>query len=304
MTDRDVTTTIEETLCTGCGRCVDICPKDTITLKQEKAVVTGPECLHCGHCLAVCPTEAVQVASLDPSLSAFKTFRADESWLPFGSGDIQGLVNVMQSRRSCRSFQEKPVPRDLLEDLVKIGVAAPSGSNCQLWTFTILPDRAAVERLAKGVGDFFRRLNRTAEKTWLRKGLRLMGKPELEQYFRDHHQTVKEALQRWEEEGRDLLFHGAPAAIVVGSKKQASCPGEDALLATQNILLAAHVLGLGTCLIGFAVSAMRRDRSILRRIGVHDDENAYAVIALGYPREAYARLTGRKQAVVRWEPAA
>jgi nitroreductase/Pyruvate/2-oxoacid:ferredoxin oxidoreductase delta subunit len=301
MTDKGVTTTIDEGLCTGCGLCVDVCPKGTITMKEEKAAVTGPECLHCGHCLAVCPTEAVQVPSLDPSLSAFKTFQPRDRWLPFGEGDIRELVNVMQSRRSCRSFQETPVPRDLLEDLVKIGITAPSGSNCQQWTFTMLPDRAAVERLAQGVGDFFSKLNRTAEKAWLRKGLELLGKPELEQYFRNHYLTVKEALERWEIEGRDLLFHGAPAAIVVGSKKEASCPAEDALLATQNMLLSAHLLGLGTCLIGFAVRAMGRDRSILTRIGMPDDETAYAVIALGYPTETYQRLTGRKQALVRWK---
>ncbi len=301
MTDRDVTTTIDETLCTGCGLCVDACPKDTLSMKEEKAVVTGPDCIHCGHCLAVCPTEAVQVPSLDPSLSAFNTFQPKDGWLPFGEGDIRDLVNVMQSRRSCRHFQETPVPGDLLEDLVKIGITAPSGSNCQQWTFTILPDRAAVERLAQGVGDFFNRLNRTAEKTWLRKGLKLLGKPELARYFRDHYATVKEGLERWEKEGRDLLFHGAPAVIVVGSRKEASCPAEDALLATQNMLLAAHVLGLGTCLIGFAVRAMGRDRGILRRIGMPDDETAYAVIALGYPKERYHRLTGRKQALLRWE---
>jgi nitroreductase/NAD-dependent dihydropyrimidine dehydrogenase PreA subunit len=300
--DKTVTTTIDEALCTGCGLCVEVCPKDTITMKGKKAVVTGLESLNCGHCLAVCPTGAVQVGALDPALSAFKTFEPEETWLPFGKGDIQDLVNLMQSRRSCRNFHERPVPRDVLEDLVKIGITAPSGSNCQQWTFTILPNRQAVEQLARWVGDFFANLNRTAEKTWLRKAMTLMGKPELEQYFQNYYQTVKDRFARWEKEGKDPLFHGAPAAMVVGSKKEASCPAEDALLATQNILLAAHVLGLGTCLIGFAVQAMTRDRSILRQIGMPNDETAYAVIALGYPKETYQRLTGRKQALVRYFP--
>lgn len=299
--DRTVTTTIDEALCTGCGLCVDVCPSDTITMKGGKAAVTGTESLNCGHCAAVCPAGAVKVAGLDPSISTFKRFEARESWLPHGKGDIRDLVNVMQSRRSCRNFHtDRTVPRDLLEELVKIGISAPSGSNCQLWTFTILPDRAAVEDLARLVARFFERLNRAAEKGWLRKAMKLFGKPELETYYRDYYTSVKEGLQQWEREGTDILFHGAPSAIVVGCRRGASCPAEDALLATQNILLAAHVLGLGTCLIGFAIEAMRRDRSILRRIGVADDEKAYSVIALGYPNEKYRRVAGRKKPLLRW----
>jgi nitroreductase/NAD-dependent dihydropyrimidine dehydrogenase PreA subunit len=297
--DKSVTTTIDEGLCTGCGLCVDVCPMDTITMKGKRAALTGAESLHCGHCAAVCPAGAVQVAGIEPP--HFKTFEARESWLPHGKGDVRDLVHILQSRRSCRNFQtEKPVPRDLLEDLVKIGITAPSGTNCQLWTFTLLPDRPAVEELAKLVGAFFQKLNRMAEKTWLRKTMKLFGKPELETYYREYHDSVKEGLEQWEKEGVDILFHGAPAALVIGCRKGASCPAEDALLAAQNILLAAHVLGLGTCLIGFAIEAMRRDRSILRRIGFPDDERAYAVIALGYPNEKYRRIAGRKQPLVRW----
>jgi nitroreductase/NAD-dependent dihydropyrimidine dehydrogenase PreA subunit len=297
-----VTTTIDEELCNGCGLCVTVCPSDTITMKGKKAAVTGNESLNCGHCMAVCPTGAVQVASLNPALSTFKTFEAKCEWLPFGDGNIQELVRLMQSRRSCRNFQAKAVPKDIIEDLVKIGISAPSGTNSQQWTFTILPDRLAVLQLAQWVGGFFRKMNRTAENAYLRKTLQLLGKPELENYFQNHYESIREGLELWEKEGKDLLFHGATAAIVVGSKKEATCPAEDALLATQNILLSAHVLGIGTCLIGFAVEAMKRDKRIQRGIGMPDDENAYAVIALGYPNEKYQRLAGRKQALIRYFP--
>ncbi len=300
MLERTVTTTIDEALCNGCGLCVKVCPSETITMKGKKAVVTGTESMNCGHCLAVCPTGAVQVGSLDPALSAFKNFEAAVQWLPHGKGNIRELVNLMQSRRSCRNYQAKPVPKDILEDLVKIGISAPSGTNSQQWTFTLLPDRLAVLQLAQWVGGFFRKMNRTAENIYLRKGLKMLGKPELEQYFQNYYEKISEGLELWEKEGKDLLFHGAPAAIVVGSKKDATCPAEDALLATQNILLSAHVLGLGTCLIGFAVEAMKRDRRILRGIGMPNDEKAYAVIALGYPKEKYQRIAGRRRALIRY----
>ncbi len=300
MPDRTVTTTIDETLCNGCGRCIKVCPSETISMSGKKAVITGTESLNCGHCQAVCPTGAIGVSSLNSDLSTFKTFKAKGKWLPHGGANIQELVNLMQSRRSCRNYHAKPVPRDILEDLVKIGVSAPSGTNSQDWTFTILPNRPAVLQLARWVGGFFRKLNRTAENVYLRKGLKILGRHELENYFQNYYESVREGLDMWEREGKDILFHGAPAAILVGSKKTASCPSEDALLATQNILLAAHAMGLGTCLIGFAVEAVKRDRRIPKGLGVPDDEEIYSVIALGYPKEKYQRIAGRKQALVRY----
>jgi nitroreductase len=110
---------------------------------------------------------------------------------------------------------------------------------------------------------------------------------------------VKEALTDWEQRGIDRLFHGAPAALLVGGKNEASCPAEDALLAGQNILLAAHAMGLGSCLIGFAVEAMRRERRIGKSLGMKKDEPVYAVIALGYPRETFQRPAPRRMVAPR-----
>jgi nitroreductase len=107
-------------------------------------------------------------------------------------------------------------------------------------------------------------------------------------------------LADWEERGRDRLFHGAPAVIVVGSVPGASCPAEDALLAAQNILLGAHALGLGTCLIGFAVSAIQKDGRIKDVLKIPREENVHAVITVGHPAVTYQRLTGRKKALSRF----
>ena len=89
-------------------------------------------------------------------------------------------------------------------------------------------------------------------------------------------------------------------AVVVAADNGASCPAEDALLATGQMLLAAHAMGLGTCLIGFAVEAMRRDRGIVRLLAIPDHETPHAVIALGWPDETYQRIAGRKPAVIRY----
>jgi nitroreductase len=253
----------------------------------------------CAHCAAACPERAIAVSGLDPQSGEYETFSTSEDWIPHGETDPGELVRLMRSRRSCRNFTSDPVDAALLRDLVKAGTSAPSGTNSQGWTFTIVPDRSGVNGLGERIGDFFRKLNRLAANPFLRKALALVGKPGLERYHKRHMGSVEDALRRWEEEGVDLLFHGATALIVVGSRPGASCPAEDALLATQNMLLAAHAMGLGTCLIGYAVEALRRDRGITRALKIPDEEAVYSVIALGHPAESYERVAGRKRCVVR-----
>ena len=300
MIDRRVTTIIDQEKCNGCELCVKVCPNETISMQGDKAVVTGDRSLQCGHCAAVCPVDAVKVAAIDRKSLNFNNFDLKNIWLPHGAFDTSRLVQLMASRRSCRNYTEQTVDRSMLEDLVKIGTTAPSGTNCQHWTFTILPERAAVIEFAQHIASFFKRLNRAAEKTLMRKALKLIGKPKLEHYYQDYYLSVKEGLVAWEQYQRDLLFHGAPAVIVVASKPGGSCPMEDAMLASQNILLAAHSMGLGSCLIGFAVEAMQYDRSLKKLLQIPDEETVYAVIALGYPDEEYQGLTGRKKVVMRY----
>lgn len=302
--NQTVTTIIDRDKCIGCGECVRVCPSETITLEDGLATVTGTESLGCGHCLAVCPTEAITVRALDREAYRLETVGRTEDYIKPGDYDAGRLVALMRSRRSCRTYLDEPVGEDLLADLVKIGATAPSGTNCQMWTFTVLPTRAEVVALAERINEFFSKLNRMAEKAWLRLGLKLIGKPELADYHKNYYQTVNRAMTEYKETGRERLFHGAPALIVIGAKPGASCPAEDALLAAQNIILAAHALGLGTCLIGFAVEAMKNDPAIKEFIGLAADERVHAVLALGRPDEKYLRQTGRKKVEINFYRAA
>lgn len=254
----------------------------------------------CGHCLAACPTGAIRVPAISPDSLLFNTFSVDTRWLPYGEPDTAELVRLMLSRRSCRSFSKTTVSRALLDDLIKIGTTAPSGTNSQRWVFTVAAARPEVVALGARMARYFNRLNRLAGNSLLRLFLRALGKNALDDYYRRYYQTIRNGLREWEEHGRDRLFHGAAALIIVGSRPGASCPQEDALLATQNILLAAHAMGLGTCLIGFAVAAIKGDRSIKRFLRIPDEEAVHAVIALGYPADSYHRVPGRKPPLIRY----
>ena len=300
MIDRRVMTIIDPEKCNGCELCVKVCPSETISMQGGKAYVTGNRSLQCGHCVAVCPVDAVQVDTIDKKSLSFNSFQLKNEWLAHGEFDTSRLVQLMASRRSCRNYTEQSIDRDVLEDLVKIGTTAPSGTNCQNWTFTVFPDRQAVMEFAQRIGAFFRNLNRMAEKTLLRKALKLIGKSVLDNYYNEYYQSVKEGLADWEQHGRDRLFHGATAVIIVASKPGGSNPREDALLASQNILLAAHSMGLGTCMVGFAVEPIKNDPTIKHFLKIPNEETVHAVIALGYPDEKYQGLAGRKKAVMRY----
>ena len=300
MIDRKVATVIDSEKCNGCERCVKVCPSETITMQEGTARVTGDRSLQCGHCVAVCPVDAVRVETIDEKSLSFNSFDLQNDWLPHGQSDTAQLVQLMASRRSCRNYSEQTVDRSVLEDLVKVGTTAPSGTNCQNWTFTIFSDPAAVAEFRQRLGSFFKNLNRMAERRWVRKVLKLIGKPALDNYYREYYQSVKDGLREWELSGRDRLFHGATAVIVVATKPGGSCPVEDALLATQNILLAAHSMGLGTCLIGFAVEAIQNDSAMQQFLTIPAEETVCSVIAIGYPQEKYEGLTGRKKVVMRY----
>ncbi len=300
MIKRDVSTIIDPEKCSGCGLCIKVCPSGTISMEDGIAKVTGAQSLACGHCAAICPESAVKVTAIDPNSLEFDQFSMDKKWMGYGKFPTSDLARLMASRRSCRNFINKPVEKSLLMDLIKLSTFAPSGTNCQQWSFTCISSKKGMAAFGQSVGSFFKQLNKKASNAFLRNSLKLFGFNALDSYYKEYYDSVNEALLDMEKNNIDRLFHGAGAGIIVGSGSNASCPKEDSILAAGNILLAAHTMGLGTCMIGFAVEAMKRDNAIKKSIGIPLKEKIHAVIALGYPDEKYQRITGRKKATIRF----
>lgn len=63
------------------------------------------------------------------------------------------VIEALLSRRSIRAFQEKAIPREALEMILKTAVYAPSGMGRQTWKFTALTDRTSIQRLAELIGQ-------------------------------------------------------------------------------------------------------------------------------------------------------
>jgi nitroreductase len=64
-----------------------------------------------------------------------KTYSSDE--MMKRSQDFYQWAN---SRRSVREFSDKPVPREIIENIIRSAGTAPSGANRQPWTFVVVSD--------------------------------------------------------------------------------------------------------------------------------------------------------------------
>jgi iodotyrosine deiodinase len=47
---------------------------------------------------------------------------------------------TLSSRRTVRDYQDRPVPRDVLETCLRVATGAPSGANLQPWHFCVVTD--------------------------------------------------------------------------------------------------------------------------------------------------------------------
>ena len=169
---------------------------------------------------------------------------------------------LLLARRSCRKYEDKAVPQELIEQVVEAGRLAPSGSNVQLSHFIVVqtPDKLEAIRAC------------------VEKELALLD-PETPE-----HQASKVAINA-ARKGNYNFFFSAPALILVANRVDNFNFFADSSCAMQNMMLMATELGLGSCW----VNQFRRaaDPPSLRALlNLAAGEEVCAGLALGYPQKA------------------
>lgn len=154
------------------------------------------------------------------------------------------LLEAIHTRRSIRKFIDSPVPEEMIETILRAGMAAPSAGNQQPWHFVVITDRSRREAIPA------------------------------------FHPYSKMVLQ-------------APAAILVcgdpDGKKWPTFWVQDASAATQNILLAARDLGLGTVWVGIYPEQERMD-GFRRLFGLPETIIPFALVPMGWPATPFEAL--------------
>ena len=172
----------------------------------------------------------------------------------------QAVLQNILTRRSVRKYQQKPIPHDVLEKILEAGFWAPSASNRQTWHFTVMTNKDTIDK-------------------WNEAGKQWMA------------HCGRESQQRIGRDPERHVFFHAPCVLLVSYKKDPSWHsnwGEvDTALAAENIMLAAHAMGLGSCYIGWFTPWLKSGAAgeLLRDMPLPEYYQPFHFITLGYPEQ-------------------
>ena len=181
------------------------------------------------------------------------------------------MLDAIAARRSIRKFKTTEVPRNIIEEVLRAGMLAPSSKNRQPWQFVVTTSAAKAEVLTV----MERGLQREAQQPLL---------PESAQYIAGAHNTL--AIMR---QAPVVIFVLNPLGLDLLTPQNAEnrvfeiCNAQYVGAAVENMSLAAVEHGLGSLWICDIYFAYRELCEWLNCGG-----ELFAAFALGYPDEAPA----------------
>lgn len=270
---------VDSKKCTHDGICVAECPIGLIKLKDKKSVPEPIDraedmCINCGHCVAVCPHGAFSLTTMKPD--DCPPVRKDLAL------DIERVKHLLQTRRSIRTYQDKEISPETLEELIDIARYAPTGGNSQLIKWIVVNSPEKVRNLAgEMIVDFMRHL--ISEKHPLAKGYNLS-------FF----------VKAWED-GNDLISRGAPGLVITHAPKNYTMAQTDSAIALTFLDLTAPSFGLGTCWAGFFMMAAAQWSPLQEALGLPKRNACFGAMLIGYPKYEYLRIPLRKPAEIAWK---
>ncbi len=172
----------------------------------------------------------------------------------------------LQSRRTVRDFDPRPVPRAVIEACIAAGGTAPSGANQQPWHFVAVSDPQVKRRIREAAEaeeqEFYQR---RAPEEWL-DALRPIGTDWHKPFLETAPWLIGIFVRKW---GRDA----------VGAKVKHYYPAESVGIATGMLITALHTAGLAT--LTHTPSPMGFLNEILARPA--EDERPFLLLVVGHP---------------------
>lgn len=167
------------------------------------------------------------------------------------------VIENINTRVSVRDYKDEKVSDEVINELLKLGFRAPNAMNRQSLAFAVVENKEK----AKEYSDRAKTFRLDVEKTKIKPNERVINMLSNEDYN---------------------IFFNSPVQIFIFSSPKGIAPIEDGSLAAENIMLAAHSMGYGTCFVGFAQS-LGQDPLFRKDMDIPEDHSYIAALTLGRP---------------------
>ncbi len=170
------------------------------------------------------------------------------------------VIDCILTRRSTRRFEDHQIESEQLETILEAGIWAPSGGNNQSWLITAIQNNEILTKLNDLVKEGF--------KTWIP----------------DDDYPGKLSVKTTSQREDYCFYYNAPSIIIASNRPNYENAMADCSLALENIFLAAHSLGVGSCYIN-QLHWLRNDQAIrdyLFELGIPKEHTICSSAAIGY----------------------
>ena len=186
------------------------------------------------------------------------------------------IIELIKTRRCIRKYKDEQIPDDEIEFLIDCGRYAPSGFNMQPWRFLVIQNKEVMLRLSesgkRSIIPLIEPIKNTSRK-------------------------VADYLVFLKTKGTDM-FYNAPVLVIILGNKNVPTADVDCAMVAQNMMLAAHSRGIGSCWIGGVLPALM-DENILKELGVPEGNKAVAPLIFGYPK-GKTEMPAKLEPEVKW----
>lgn len=167
------------------------------------------------------------------------------------------FLDLALRRRSCRTFADRPVPREEIDQCLEAARLAPSACNSQPWSFVVIDREPLRSQAAEACGAGLYSLNRF-----------VLQAPALVAVVTERSKYTARLGGFW---------RGVQYALI------------DIGIAGDHFTLRAAELGLGTCWLGWF-----NERRLKKILGLPRPARIDIVFALGYPEDDRPRPKNRR----------
>jgi nitroreductase len=193
-----------------------------------------------------------------------------------GKPDSKTVFEAILARRSVRAYTPQALSRPTIETLLEAAVHAPTAMHEEPWGFVVVQNRRLLKQLSDRAKPLF-----------------------VEEVRHRNAQGANHSFAHFTRPDFDI-FHGAGTLIVICAKPVSHFAAADCWLAAENLMLAACSMGLGSCVIGSAVSALNIHKT-KTEIGIPDEYSAIAPVVVGVPGGETAATSRKEPLILSWK---